>query len=246
MARIIIVGGASGTGRAAVRSFRAQGDDVLLVDSAPDAEQVTAESGMGRIVLLAADPADPETPTRAADMAVDHFGGIDCLVVVTALMKSAPLAEWDAALWDQSDAVNLRMPFLFARAAAPHLARSDNPAIIFISSTAALRGQSGSPAYQTAKAGLAGLCRSLTAALGPQGVRVNCVLPGWIDTPFSNAFWAMQPDPAAKRAEVESRIPLGRLGLPEEVASVILFLASTAARYIAGTEIIVDGGHVAV
>lgn len=246
MASIIIVGGASGTGRAAVQSFRAQGDDVLLVDASPDADLVAAESAPGRILLLAADPADPATPGRAAEMAAERFGGIDCLVVVTALMKSASLAEWTAEQWDQSDAVNLRMPFLFAQAAAPHLGRSGNAAIIFISSTAALRGQAGSPAYQTAKAGLAGLCRSLTAALGPQGVRVNCVLPGWIDTPFSNAFWATQPDPAASRAAVEARIPLGRLGQPEEVASVILFLASPAARYVAGTEIIVDGGHVAV
>jgi len=90
------------------------------------------------------------------------------------------------------------------------------------------------------------LCRSLTAELGPLGIRINTLMPGWIDTPFSNAFWAQQEDPAVSRAAVEQQIPLRRQGEADEVAAMILFLASPAGRYVAGTSIVIDGGYTAV
>lgn len=246
MARVIVAGGATGIGRAAVRGFRARGDDVLLVDNNPEAARVTEEDGAGRALFLHRDLADPVVPAEVVAAAAGAFGGIDCVLVTAALMQSAALADWTIAMWDASLALNIRMPFLFAQAAAPHLARSDNASILFVSSTAAVRGQSGAAAYQATKAALPGLMRSLTAELGPQGIRVNCLLPGWIETPFNDSFWSFQPDPAAKRAEIEARIPLGRQGEPNDVASMILFLASADGRYIAGSSIVIDGGYTAV
>jgi NAD(P)-dependent dehydrogenase (short-subunit alcohol dehydrogenase family) len=101
-------------------------------------------------------------------------------------------------------------------------------------------------AYQATKAALPGLCRSLTAELGPLGIRINTIMPGWIDTPFNDPFWQYQQDPAQRRVAIEQQIPLRRHGQPDEVSSMVLFLASPAGRYIAGTSIVIDGGYTAV
>jgi NAD(P)-dependent dehydrogenase (short-subunit alcohol dehydrogenase family) len=90
------------------------------------------------------------------------------------------------------------------------------------------------------------LCRSLTAELGPLGIRINTIMPGWIDTPFNDPFWQYQQDPAQRRVAIEQQIPLRRHGQPDEVSSMVLFLASPAGRYIAGTSIVIDGGYTAV
>jgi NAD(P)-dependent dehydrogenase (short-subunit alcohol dehydrogenase family) len=246
MGQIIVAGGAAGIGRAAVRGFRARGDNVLLVDDRPEAEELLAEGAAGALRLLRRDLSEPDAPAAAVDLAIAEFGALDSVLVTSALMLSAALAEWTSAMWDQSVALNLRMPFFLIQAAAPHLAKSDNASVILISSTAALRGQPGVAAYQATKAALPALCRSLTAELGPLGIRINALMPGWIDTPFSNAFWAQQDNPEERRAEIERQIPLRRQGEADEVASMILFLASPAGRYIAGTSIVVDGGYTAV
>jgi NAD(P)-dependent dehydrogenase (short-subunit alcohol dehydrogenase family) len=246
MASVIVAGGATGIGRASVRGFRARGDDVLLVDHRPQGADHLKEDLPGRIEFEQCDLADPDAPARIVSAAVAAFGSLDCVLVTAALMLSAPLEGWTVDMWDRTVALNLRMPFLFAQAAAPHLARSDNPSIILISSTGAIRGHAGMSAYQATKAALPGLCRSLTAELGPKGIRINALMPGWIDTPFNDPFWEYQRSPEARRREIEAQIPLRRQGDPDEVASLVLFLSSPAGRYVAGTSIVVDGGYTAV
>jgi NAD(P)-dependent dehydrogenase (short-subunit alcohol dehydrogenase family) len=247
MGVVIIAGGATGIGRAAVKAFRGQGDSVLMVDNnRTEGERVAAEAGEGPIMFLHRDLCEPDAPRDVVEQAVAVFGALDTVFVTAAILQSAPLADWTAEMWDRSASLNLRMPFLFAQAAAPHLAKSDNGSIIFTSSTGALRGCAGMPAYHATKSGLLGLCRALTDELAPHGTRVNCILPGWIDTPFNDPFWSFQPDTESARAKVDSRIPLGAQGAPEDVAGTILFLASPASRYITGTSIVVDGGYTAV
>jgi dihydroanticapsin dehydrogenase len=247
MAVILIAGGATGIGRAAALAFSRQGDSVLLVDrDGAGAQAVAAEAGAGRILALELDLTPAWAPCAAVEAAVAAFGVLDTVFVAAALLDSAPLGDWTAEMWDRSSNLNLRMPFLLAQAAAAHLARSDNGGIIFTASTGALRGHAGMPAYHGTKTALLGLCRSLADELGPQGVRVNCILPGWIDTPFNDPFWVSQPDPAAARALLEAQIPLRRQGVPEDVSGAVLFLASSAARYITGTSLVVDGGYTAV
>lgn len=246
MGTVIVAGGATGIGRAAVLGFSARGDNVLLVDHRPQAAEVAREAAPGAVRFIQRDLSEPEAPAEIVAAAVAAFGSLDCVLVTAALMLSAPLAEWTCDMWDRTVALNLRMPFLFAQAAAPHLAQSDNASLILISSTGAIRGHAGMSGYQATKAALPGLCRSLTAELGPLGVRVNTILPGWIDTPFNDPFWEFQRSPEARRKEIEAQIPLHRQGVPDEVASLVLFLASPAGRYIAGTSIVVDGGYTAV
>jgi dihydroanticapsin dehydrogenase len=246
MANVIVAGGATGIGRAAVRGFRARGDNVLLVDHRPEALDLVTEQAPGGIRFIQRDLAEPEAPSEIVDQAVAAYGSLDTVLITAALMLSASLGEWTCDMWDRTVALNLRMPFLFAQAAAPELAKSDNPSIIFISSTGAIRGHAGMSAYQATKAALPALCRSLTAELGPLGIRINTLMPGWIDTPFNDPFWSYQKDPEERRLQIEGQIPLRRQGNPEEVSSMVLFLASPAGRYIAGTSIVIDGGYTAV
>ncbi len=246
MAVVLVAGGATGIGRAAVRAFRAQGDSVLLVDNNRAAAlSAAAEKLPGPVEILEVDLMLPEAPGAAVAAAVAAFGSLDTILVTAALLESAPLGDWTPDRWDRSVALNLRMPFLIAQAAAPHLARSANGSIVFTSSTGALRGHAGMPAYHATKAGLLGLCRSLADELAPQGARVNCILPGWIETPFNHPYWSFQDDPAAARLALEKTIPMGRQGTPDDVSGVILFLASSASRYVTGTSLVVDGGHTA-
>lgn len=246
MGNVIVAGGATGIGRAAVRGFRERGDNVLLVDHRPQAADLVSENAPGAIRFIQRDLAEADAPAQIVSEAIATFGALDTVLITAALMLSAPLADWTLEMWDRSAALNLRMPFFFAQAAAPHLAKSDNASIIFISSTGAIRGHAGMSAYQATKAALPGLCRSLTAELGPLGVRINTIMPGWIDTPFNDPFWQYQKDPAQRRVAIEQQIPLRRHGQPDEVSSMVLFLASPAGRYIAGTSIVIDGGYTAV
>jgi NAD(P)-dependent dehydrogenase (short-subunit alcohol dehydrogenase family) len=210
------------------------------------AADLVTEQAPGGIRFLRRDLADPEAPREIVNEAVATFGSLDTVLVTAALMVSASLGEWTLEMWDRTVALNLRMPFFFAQAAAPELAKSDNPSIIFISSTGAIRGHAGMSAYQATKAALPALCRSLTAELGPLGIRINTLMPGWIDTPFNDPFWSYQEHPEERRTLIEAQIPLRRQGAPEEVSSMVLFLASPAGRYIAGTSIVIDGGYTAV
>lgn len=247
MGVVLIAGGSSGIGLAALRAFRAQGDSVLLADiDGARAAQVAAEPGKGEARAFACDLSTDDGPRAAVEAALDAFGQLDCVFANAAILESAPLQDWTPQRWNRSLALNLSSPFFLAQAAAPALARSDNGSIIFTASTGALRGHAGMPAYHATKSGLLGLCRALADELAAQGTRVNCLLPGWIDTPFNSSFWSFQADPAAAERELLRQIPMRRQGMPEDVAGTVLFLASPASRYVTGTSIVVDGGYTAV
>src|SRR4051812_47825801 len=247
MASVLIAGGATGIGLAALRAFRQRGDSVVLADLDGKAAQVAVEEDLpGPAQALQCDLADPLAPARAVEAAVGFGGGLDVVFANAGVLQAAPLAEWTVDQWDRSIAVNLRAPFLLAQAAAPHLVRSDVASIVFTSSTGAFRGHAGMPAYAATKAGLVNLVRALADELSPDGVRVNCVCPGWIDTPFNDTFWHHQDDPDAALRSLVTSIPMRRQGAPEDVAGTVLFLASPASGYITGQALVVDGGYLSV
>ena len=247
MASALVVGGATGIGRAVVRGMRQRGDTVMIADiDGAGAATVAAELLPGRASAIELDMAIPESATRAVETAIEFAGGLDVVFGNAGVLKVTPLDEWTVEAWDRTMAVNLRAPFLLAKAAAPHMRKRGSGVLLFTSSTGALRGSVGIPAYSASKAGLVNLARSLAAELSPDGIRVNTILPGWVETDFNEPYWSVQEDRAEALEHLLMKIPLRHQASPEDIANVVLFLTSNEASYITGQAIVVDGGYSAI
>ncbi|GAA1008463.1 SDR family NAD(P)-dependent oxidoreductase [Acrocarpospora pleiomorpha] len=247
---MLIAGGASGIGAATVRRLRAAGAGVHVADidaagaAAVVKEVVKAEHpGLGTSSYC--DLSTPEGPGQAVADALAAHGRLDAVVFCAGLLVETELADFTVAEWDRTMALNLRAPFLMAQAAAPALVASPHGRVVLTGSTAAFRGGGGSFAYAASKGGLVALTRSLAVALGPDGVTVTCVCPGWIDTPFNDPYWQRVGGRDGAQQALEARIPLGGQGEPDDVAAVIEFLVSPGSRYLTGQAVVVDGGLLA-
>lgn len=248
MSAVLVAGGATGLGAAAVRAFRRRGDLVILADrNEPAGRALVAEDLPGEAHFLPCDFAAVDGVHSVVDSALERSAGtLDTVFYNAAVLEARVLSEWSTADWDRSTAVNLRAPFFMAQAAAPHLRASDTGRIILTSSTGAFRGHAGMPAYHATKAGLIGLVRALADELGPDGVTVNALCPGWVDTAFNDSFWRHQSHPGEALKRLESQIPLRRQAVPEEMTGLLLFLASSASSYITGQALVIDGGYTSV
>jgi dihydroanticapsin dehydrogenase len=242
----LVAGGATGIGRATVELLRGRGTDVYLADiNATAAAEVVSAGAEGAGRSGYHDLATVDGPRQAVEAAVAAFGRLDAVIVCAGLLVEAELASIAVEDWDRTMATNLRAPFLLAQAAAGELGRSSHGRIILTASTAAFRGGVGTVAYAASKGGLVAMTRSLALAFAPAGVCVNCVAPGWIDTPFNDAYWQRVGNTAEARAALHARIPLGGQGAPRDVAALIAFLASPDAGYLTGQTLVVDGGLLA-
>lgn len=246
MGSVLIVGGATGIGRATALAMSAEGHVVTLADIDLSGAQRVAAEAPGQIVAVACDVGTTDGPAAAVAAAVAAGGGLDTLIANAGVLIAHPLAEWTVEDWDRTMAVNVRGPFLLAQAAAPHMSVSPNASIVFTASTGSFRGHAGMPAYAASKAALVNLVRALADELSPAGIRVNAVCPGWIDTPFNDPHWEHQPNPAEALELLEAAIPMRRQGDPGDVVGTMRFLASPASAYVSGTAIVVDGGYLAV
>lgn len=242
MTSVLVAGGATGIGSACVQALRSTGVDVYVADLNVDAAGQHKRAELpGRFRVGRHDLADPESPARAVAATLDAFGRLDGVVVTAGVHLVGPVTEYSVDDWDHTMAVNVRAPFLFAQAAAGPLAETGG-SLVFTGSTAAFRGSRGAFAYSASKGALVSLTRSLAVELGSVGVRVNCVCPGWIDTPFNAPYWAMQSDPDGALGSIVERIPAGRQGVPSEVSSLVVYLLGPSAAYVTGQSMIVDGG----
>lgn len=242
-----VTGGASGIGRGIVDHFAALGAQVVVADidgeaALAAARQVEAAGGRAKAVQL--DVADGDSVREAIAEVEGRFGRLDHLINNAGVDLPAPLAEMDEVLFDRVMGVDLKSIYLSARAAVPLMAAGGGGAIVNISSIMAWYTHPGYLAYTAAKAGVLGMTRTLALELGPLGIRVNAVCPGYIDT----AIWqrgldAMEPEAAAAYAEqVRAKHPVGRRGLPSDVAQACAFLCSDGAAFVSGTHLVVDGG----
>lgn len=235
MAGVIVTGAASGIGRASAEALVADGRKVALWDVSPDVEAVAAALGMpGSVVDVTGDLAGP---VAAAAEALDGLSG---LVHAAGTVAVEPVGAYTSASWDRVVDVNLRAHALLVQEMLPHLQRAENASVVGISSIEGIRANPFIPAYCASKAGMLGLTRSMAAQLGPDGIRVNAVCPGFIVTPMLQQ--ALDIDEV--RIGFEEAAPLGRLGQPHEIAAVVAFLISDKASFVTGTEIVVDGGVV--
>jgi 3-oxoacyl-[acyl-carrier protein] reductase len=239
----LVTGASRGIGRAVAVDLAAHGYDVALLGRdatalGESAAAVEAARPGARAVVHAVDVTDAKALDAAVASVVAEFGRLDAVIANAGQSQDGLILRFKPADLDRLLDVNLKSAFALSAAVAKPMLKQRSGAIVFISSIVGITGNAGQTAYAATKAGLLGLTRSLAKELGSRNVRVNAVAPGLIET----AMTADLPD--AARAAFLGSIALGRPGTPDDVAGVVTFLASDAARYVTGQTIVVDGGGV--
>jgi 2-keto-3-deoxy-L-fuconate dehydrogenase len=233
--KALVTGGADGIGRATAELLHSLGADVAVLDRAPD--------GVGAPLRpYRADVTDRAAVTAAVDAAATDLGGLDILVNNAGIGAVGTVADNDDAEWHRVLDVNVVGPARVTAAALPYLRRSGAASVVNVCSIAALNGLPQRALYSASKGGLLSLTFAMAADHVGDGIRVNCVCPGTVDTPWVGRLLAAAADPTAERVALEARQAIGRMVSPEEVARAIVYLASPRSGSTTGTSLDVDGG----
>jgi NAD(P)-dependent dehydrogenase (short-subunit alcohol dehydrogenase family) len=237
----LVTGGTRGVGLAVARQLADEGAQVVVVGRNPD-HGAAASEAMPGTRYVAADVRLAADCDHAVAEATERFGRLDVLVNNAGVIyRNRTVDRLTEAEWDETFDVNVKGAFLMTRAALPAL-RLSRGTIVNVASYVGLVGFAGAAAYAASKAALVNLTRSLALDHAREGIRVNAVCPGSVDTDMIHAAWNAFPDRAAARKRWEEKHPLGRIATPDEVAMAVLFLASDEARFITGVALPVDGG----
>jgi 3-oxoacyl-[acyl-carrier protein] reductase len=235
---VLVTGAARGIGAAIARRFAADGARVVLHDrDADELDEVAAATPGARPLTLVGDLSEPAVAERLIADVVERHGRLDGLIGNAGTGWRATLEQHPLDAWERVIAVNLRAPFLLARAAQSHLAATRGS--IVMTASVAATGLGGQAAYDASKGGLISLTRALAVELGPLGVRVNAVCPGFVETRLGE-----HPAIREQVASVVATQPIKRLGRVDEIAAVVAYLASDRASYVTGQALHVDGGWV--
>lgn len=237
---IAVTGGGSGIGAACAALLGRSGAQVAVIDRDPH------ESLPGAAMILTGDVGDEAVVTAQADEIVQRFGRIDGLVTCAGFsngrsVPDCPLEEWEAVM-----RTNVTGTFLWARAAVGAMRRGGSGgSIVMVGSQLAFAGGRGNAAYLASKGAVTSLARTMAVDHAAEGIRVNVLVPGAIDTPLLRRGFARAPDPDAARARSVARHPLGRLGEADEMARAVAFLLSDSASFTTGSCLMADGGWLA-
>jgi NAD(P)-dependent dehydrogenase (short-subunit alcohol dehydrogenase family) len=248
--RVALITGASrNIGRAIALAFAAEGADLVLNTRAngDELEAAAAECRKAgvRTVTALGDVADPAVCQALVDRGLSELGSLDVLVCNAAIRPHKSVTDTTIEEWHHVLGVNLHSAFYLARAAVPGMKVRRRGSIIALGGMSSLTGRPNTAVVTVAKTGLVGLVRALAAELGPFGIRVNMVMPGFIDTERRHAEWypEFRQAPPGSPEEI-AKIPLRRLGRPEDIAEACVFLASDSSSYVTGDSIRVMGGRV--
>ncbi len=240
----VITGAAKGIGRGCAHVLAASGASLALLDIDEHAASATLrqlEAQGAKAAYFKTDVSRSEDVEAAIHGVLKSFGRIDILVNNAGAHDGKGIQEADEADWDRIINTNLKSIYLMSKAALPSLKESGG-AIVNMASMVGLVGQGQSGAYSASKGGIVALTKNMALDLAQYGIRVNCICPGWVETPLVNEWFALQPDEAEARRYVNSIHPLGRIADADEIGKVALFLASDLASFITGVAIEVDGG----
>ena len=237
----LISGGARGIGAATARLMAAEGAAVVIADvlekEGKETEAEISEAG-GEVLFVRLDVTSEADWAGAVRAAVSRYGKLDVLVNNAGISSRTGVEETSVESWDQVMDVNAKGVFLGTKAAIPELRKAGGGSIINISSIYGIVGSGGSAAYHASKGAVRLFTKSAAIQYASEGIRVNSVHPGFVDSPMTEAHHGVSQVRQART----SQTPLGRLGLPEDIAPGILYLASDQSSFVTGSELVIDGG----
>lgn len=243
--RVVITGAASGIGRETALVLAREGATVVIGDINEAGAAATAadiEAAGGRAWAVGTDVTSAAEMERLMASAAERMGGIDTIINNAGVQRSGRVDAFAEADWDLLMEVNPKSCFLGVKYGVPYLRAAGGGAIVNTASLAGLKGGPGMTAYSASKGAIVAFTKALAAELAPDGIRVNAMCPGWIDTPFNQPAIEFMGGRAAQEAVVARIVPLGRQGTPAEIAAGMLYLASDASSYLTGQSLVIDGG----
>ena len=243
----VVTGATEGIGKAIALVFAREGARVVMAgrDETKGKNALTEVEQAGEAIFVKTDVSDSSQVKGLIERAVKEYGRLDILVNNAAMCPAGTILTTSEEKWDQVIDVNLKGVFLCCKYAIPHMQKAGGGAIVNVGSINSLMAMENEAAYDASKGGVLMLTRATALDFAKENIRVNCILPGAIETTMFRASLGASPDPAKAREWITARHPVHRVGQPREIAEAALFLASDSASFVTGAAIPVDGGILA-